>query len=107
MNHLGCFEPGTRDTPSQSPAILVVAGARRFRALPHYSEERTTYCRTIRPKVRKSESPKVRKSESPKVRKSESPSPGLLPPIPATAHPALHMFRAWKSEVRRRRPSRL
>ncbi len=21
MNHLGCFEPGTRDAPSQSPAI--------------------------------------------------------------------------------------
>ena len=73
MNHLGCFEAGTRDTPSQSPAILWVAGARRFRALPSLSEERPSYRRAIRPKVRKSESPKVRKSESPKVRKSESP----------------------------------
>ncbi len=41
MNHLGCFEAGTRDTLSQSPAILVVAGARRFRALPSLSAERS------------------------------------------------------------------
>jgi hypothetical protein len=76
MNHLGSFEPGTRDAHSQSPAILVVAGARRFRALPSLSAELNSlpsnHWSEI-PKVRKSESPKVRKSESPKVRKSESP----------------------------------
>ena len=32
MNHLGCFKRGALDAHSQSPAILVVAGARRFRA---------------------------------------------------------------------------
>ena len=100
MNHFGSFEPGTRDTPSQSPAILVVAGARRFRALPTLSAELNSLPsnhwsasppgrKSARPKVRQSasppgrqaarppgrqsESPKVRKSESPKVRKSESP----------------------------------
>ncbi len=64
MNHLRAFEPGTPDAQSQSPAILWVAGARRFRALPSSSAERTTL-RPIGPPVRKSESPKVRKSESP------------------------------------------
>ena len=77
MNHLGSFKPGTLDTHSQSPAILVVAGARRFRALPSLSAELHTLARLVRksesPKVRKSESPEARKSESPKVRKSESP----------------------------------
>ena len=47
MNRLGCFEPGTLDAPSQSPAILVVAGARRFRALPSDSEERTAYASSV------------------------------------------------------------
>ncbi len=39
MNHLGAFELGTLDIHSQSPAILVVAGARRFRAPPNCSKE--------------------------------------------------------------------
>ncbi len=41
MNHWGGVEPGALDTPSQSPAILWVAGARRFRALPTLSAELT------------------------------------------------------------------
>ncbi len=73
MNHLGSFELGTPDAPSQSPAILWVAGALRFRALPNCSEERSSYCRAIRPQVRKSASPEVRQSASPQVRKSGSP----------------------------------
>ncbi len=76
MNHLESFELGALDTPSQSPAILVVAGALRFACLAfilcrthsipslHWSES---------PKVRKSASPQVRKSASPQVRKSASP----------------------------------
>ena len=76
MNHLGSFEPGTPDAPSQSPAILWVAGARRFRALPSLSAERSTFFRPIAfaPLVRKSASPQVRKSASPQVRKSASPT---------------------------------
>ena len=73
MNHLGSFEPGTPDAPSQSPAILWVAGARRFRASPSLSAERISHRRSIFPKVRKSASPQVRKSASPQVRKSASP----------------------------------
>ena len=76
MNHLGSFEPGTHDTPSQSPAILVVAGARRFRAPPPLSAERPRFPSnhwSTSPQVRQSESPKVRQSASPKVRQSESP----------------------------------
>ncbi len=59
MNHWGGVEPGALDTHSQSPAILVVAGARRFRALPSYSAELN-----LLPSPNWSESPKVRKSES-------------------------------------------
>ena len=85
MNHLGSFEPGTRDTPSQSPAILWVAGARRFRAQPplsaelnslpsnHWSESPQVR-QSASPQVRKSDSPQVRKSASPQVRKSDSPT---------------------------------
>ena len=62
MNHFWAFEPGALDIHSQSPAILVVAGARRFRAPPPYSAERIPSLRSLGPKVRKSESPKVRKS---------------------------------------------
>ncbi len=62
MNHFGSFEPGTRDTPSQSPAILVVAGARRFRALPTLSAELNSL-----PSNHWSASPPGRKSASPKV----------------------------------------
>ncbi len=62
MNHWGVAEPGALDIHSQSPAILWVAGARRFLALASSSAERS---RTRRPIDRKSESPKVRKSESP------------------------------------------
>ena len=51
MNHLGSVEPGALDTPSQSPAILVVAGARRFCALLWCSEERTSDRRDFRLKV--------------------------------------------------------
>ena len=39
MNHLGSFAPGALDIHSQSRAILWVAGARRFRAPPNFSEE--------------------------------------------------------------------
>ncbi len=67
MNHLGSFEPGTPDAPSQSPAILVVAGARRFRALPSLSAERTSCRRTIGPPVRQSASLQVCKSARPQV----------------------------------------
>ena len=73
MNHLGSFEPGALDIHSQSPAILGVAGARRFRALPSLSAERIPSLRPIGPQVRKSASPQVRKSASPQVRKSASP----------------------------------
>ncbi len=65
MNHLGCFERGALDAPSQSPAILWAAGALRFRGLPSYSAERTAYPRLIGPQVRKSASPQVRKSAGP------------------------------------------
>ena len=58
MNHLGPFEPGTRDAQSQSPAILVVAGARRFRAQPPYSAELNPL-----PSNHWPASPQVRKSD--------------------------------------------
>ena len=47
MNHLGPFELGTLDTHSQSPAILVVAGARRFRAPPPLSVERISVVESL------------------------------------------------------------
>ena len=72
MNHLGCFEPGTPDAPSQSPAILVVAGARRFRALPSLSAELNSL-----PSNHWSESPEVRKSGSPEVSGLRTPDTGL------------------------------
>ncbi len=67
MNHLGSFEPGALDTPSQSPAILVVAGARRFRAPPPLSAERPRI-----PSNHWSASPQVRKSVSLQVCKSHN-----------------------------------
>ena len=75
MNHLGSFEPGALDTPSQSPAILVVAGARRFRASPLCSAERITL-----PLLHWSESPQVRKSASPTTHFVRFPDSGLRTP---------------------------
>ncbi len=77
MNHLGCFEPGTRDTftvtchlvggrcpPLPCPALIL-----RRTPLPIGPQVR----RSAGPQVRKSASPQVRKSASPQVRKSASP----------------------------------
>ena len=87
MNHLGPFEPGTRDAQSQSPAILVVAGARRFRASPSLFAERTAYRRTIGLQVRKSASPQVR----PRI--SDLRSRKLHPPL-RTSPPRPHRQQA-------------
>ena len=100
MNHLGCFEPGTHDTPSQSPAILVVAGARRFRAMPSLSAELNSL-----PSNLWSASPQVRKSalgryifryerlrRDPIANKPtpniNSVTPPLLPPLPLEHPPS-------------------
>jgi hypothetical protein len=101
MNYLGSFEAGTRDAHSQSPAILVVAGARRFRAFPTLSAERTYYPRPIGPSVRQSGSPAVRQSGSPAVRQSVSPSvrQSVSPSVRQSVSPRTHRRRVYLRPV--------